>query len=45
MIMSDLAAMAVMLVGNIGLTRFYRCNNILWMGDASGVEMTELGLK
>lgn len=24
---------------------FGRCNNILWMGDANGVEMTDLGLK
>lgn len=23
----------------------HRCNNILWMGSADGVEMTELGLK
>lgn len=22
-----------------------RCNNILWMGSADSVEMTELGLK
>jgi len=23
----------------------YRCNNILWMGSADSVEMTDLGLK
>jgi small nuclear ribonucleoprotein F len=27
------------------LTTTYRCNNILWMGTASDVEMTDLGLK
>lgn len=27
------------------LTCSYRCNNILWMGSAADVEMTDLGLK
>ncbi|BCR90034.1 small nuclear ribonucleoprotein F [Aspergillus chevalieri] len=30
--------------GSLGLV-LIRCNNILWMGSADSVEMTELGLK
>ncbi|OJJ37445.1 hypothetical protein ASPWEDRAFT_106854, partial [Aspergillus wentii DTO 134E9] len=31
--------------GSLGLVLISRCNNILWMGSADSVEMTELGLK